>query len=318
VLPGLAKATQTKVDTVFNLFEKLTPVGRLAQLTTERVSLYQTRLRDGGRSEATISGYLAHLKAALRWAKRMNLLDEVPSIIRPKRAKKASAKGRDVTGEEFDRMINAVGAVVDADGVNADRVVVWKQLLQGLWHSGLRLGEALNLSWDSLHHLRIDMTGRYPALIIPAELEKGHKDRILPVTPGFAQLLTEVACVSESDFVFNPTHGTGKRASLDVCKRTIATIGEKAGVIVGRPPTKSGKAHKYASAHDLRRAFATRWAKRLMPQQLKELMRHESITTTLTHYAIRQADDIAALLWANQESGGLLNTSLNTAEKSSS
>ena len=37
---------------------------------------------------------------------------------------------------------------------------------------------------------------------------------------------------------------------------------------------------KTASAHDLRRAFGERWAARLMPAQLMELMRHETIETT--------------------------------------
>jgi len=32
--------------------------------------------------------------------------------------------------------------------------------------------------------------------------------------------------------------------------------------------------NKYASAHDLRRSFGTRWAKRVMPVVLQKLMRH--------------------------------------------
>jgi hypothetical protein len=34
---------------------------------------------------------------------------------------------------------------------------------------------------------------------------------------------------------------------------------------------------KYASAHDLRRAFGLRWSSRVMPAVLQQLMRHESI-----------------------------------------
>ncbi len=41
---------------------------------------------------------------------------------------------------------------------------------------------------------------------------------------------------------------------------------------------------KFASAHDLRRAFGERWAARVMPAVLKELMRQESIETTLRYY----------------------------------
>ena len=38
------------------------------------------------------------------------------------------------------------------------------------------------------------------------------------------------------------------------------------------------------AAHDLRRSFGTRWATRLTPIELKELMRHKSIETTLKYY----------------------------------
>jgi hypothetical protein len=55
---------------------------------------------------------------------------------------------------------------------------------------------------------------------------------------------------------------------------------------------------KYASAHDLRRAFGERWAARLMPAQLKELMRHESIETTLRFYVGTDAQRTADAAWA--------------------
>ena len=40
----------------------------------------------------------------------------------------------------------------------------------------------------------------------------------------------------------------------------------------------------YASAHDLRRSFGFRWAKRVMPLILQKLMRHADITTTMEFY----------------------------------
>jgi hypothetical protein len=58
---------------------------------------------------------------------------------------------------------------------------------------------------------------------------------------------------------------------------------------------------KYASAHDLRRAFGERWAARLMPAQLKELMRHESIETTLRFYVGTDAQRTAEAAWAAYE-----------------
>ena len=56
---------------------------------------------------------------------------------------------------------------------------------------------------------------------------------------------------------------------------------------------KGGK-KKFASAHDLRRAFGTRWAKIVPPGILKELMRHSSIETTMNFYVSITATDTLA------------------------
>src|SRR4029078_12828965 len=53
---------------------------------------------------------------------------------------------------------------------------------------------------------------------------------------------------------------------------------------------------KYASAHDLRRSFCPRWAKRIMPADLKVLARHSSINTTMRFYVTQNADDAGSRL----------------------
>ena len=58
----------------------------------------------------------------------------------------------------------------------------------------------------------------------------------------------------------------------------MSAIGRKANVVVDK------KRNKCSTAHDLRRSFGERWAARVMPQVLTELMRHESIETTLRYY----------------------------------
>jgi integrase len=54
---------------------------------------------------------------------------------------------------------------------------------------------------------------------------------------------------------------------------------------------------KYASAHDLRRSFGFRWSEHVMPAQLKELMGHESISTTMKYYVGRNAENTATALY---------------------
>ncbi len=92
---------------------------------------------------------------------------------------------------------------------------------------------------------------------------------------------------------------------------TIADIGELAGVVVDADP-RTGAPTKFASAHDLRRAFGYRWAKRVMPAVLQKLMRHASIQTTMQYYVDLEADDVADVLWAAAS-----NTFSNSDQKSS-
>ena len=93
-----------------------------------------------------------------------------------------------------------------------------------------------------------------------------------------------------------PPYVTRNRAS-----RILSAIGERAGIVVDRRKKRvKGQAVevvKYASAHDLRRAFGERWASRIMPKNLQELMRHESIETTMKYYVGRNAEATADLLW---------------------
>lgn len=69
---------------------------------------------------------------------------------------------------------------------------------------------------------------------------------------------------------------------------------------------------KYASAHDLRRSFGERWANRVMPHILQQLMRHEDIGTTMRYYIGRNAETTADALW-----DAVTNTSANTSQKTS-
>ena len=73
--------------------------------------------------------------------------------------------------------------------MNPAAVESWRHYLHGLWLSGLRLAESLNLYWDRPDRLCIELGGERPMLRIPAECEKGHRDRLLPITPDFAEFL---------------------------------------------------------------------------------------------------------------------------------
>lgn len=313
VVPGLASRTGEKISSVFDRFEAEIGPQRLWDVDEKRLSAFVTKLREGkpakpkpgaevppkeqraGQlSESTIAGHLAHLKAALNWAKSQKLLPLVPAFPRLKRAKMSKGakvmRGRPITTEEFERMLEQVEPVVGGAAASD-----WKFYLQGLWTSGLRLAESLELYWDRQDKLHPVLTGRYPMLRIPAELEKGHKERLLPMAPEFARLLEAVPEHDRTGPVFKLKRMDGKpgEISKDRASKIVTKIGARAKVRVD--------ACKTASAHDLRRAFGERWAAKLMPAQLMELMRHESFDTTLSYYVGRNAERTAAMLWAEDK-----------------
>jgi integrase len=343
VVPGLADRTADKIRTVLDALEKAFPrvaAGRLADLNAETLSRFQAVLRDGKRSESTIAGYLAHLRAALQWASDQGMIPAVPKMKRPKRAKRqgrgSKSKGRPITVEEFERMLAKVRqALVEhkhrrreierKSRQNAGRKVTkpktppapveispatvesWKHYLRGLWLSGLRLGESTNLYWDRQDRICVDLSGKHPRLAIPAELEKGGRDRLLPITPDFAEFLLATPEALRRGRVLRPLTPTGV-ATSEQAGRMVSIIGELALVVVHIHPTTGSV--KYASANDLRRSFGSRWARKVMPAVLQKFMRHESIETTMRYYVDLDADELAEHLWRQHdaETGTVLGT----------
>jgi integrase len=212
----------------------------------------------------------------------------------PKRAKGLTLmRGRPITTEEFERMLATVPIVRPHDAAP------WEHYLRGLWLSGLRLEESTALSWDEDSSIMVDLGGRRPRLRIYAEAEKGHQDRLLPITPDFAQFLLQTPECERTGLVFKlDGHFTRVPMTPPRIGREISEIGKEAKVVVRKSEGK------FASAHDLRPSFGTRWAPNVKPATLQLLMRHKSIETTLKYYVAQDADEIADELWRNFASNG--------------
>ncbi len=316
-VPGLAPKTALKIRTTFRAVETFIAPQYLAAVREEQIAELVAAMRKKGLSENTIKSTLSHLRASLFWAKRQKLLAAVPDFEMPTRTK--GARHRSITGEEFDRIIAAVPVVVESAPASAFRLVTkeqaidsWTFLLRGLWWSGLRLGEALNLTWDDDRRLRVKLSGRFPMLWIPAELQKNHKNETVPLAPEFVEHLRSVPETQRTGHVFHPLRLDGHNHEREGARsgrlkpnrvgKTIADFGETAKVIVNRG--EAGEPAEYASAHDCRRAFGFRWSERVMPAVLKVMMRHSSILTTMTYYAVGTAEATAATIWSSQRSEG--------------
>jgi hypothetical protein len=64
-------------------------------------------------------------------------------------------------------------------------------------------------------------------------------------------------------------------------------------------PTSALHEGVLAGAHDLRRVFSSRWARKAMPAILQRLARHAHISTTMCFYVFLTADQMVGDLWAN-------------------
>lgn len=307
-LSGKAENTRDKCDVVFDAVERVMNPRRVNDITSERVSwlaaeLRKDRLVDGikraGLAEDSIQTHMNHLRAALRWAERIGMIAKAPLFPKLHRAKGDSMKGRAPAGEEFERLLGAIPNALcqgkRATHVSLEHVPEWIRYLKGLWFGGWRLAESLELSWEPGSPLEVDLSGKYPVVLIAHEGQKSFKQEILPIAPEFADILLATPKKDRHGFVFNPIGRYGRRVNADSAMRWIARFGKAVNVKTWTSP-KSG-AVKFVSAHDLRRAFGLRWSSRVMPPVLQQMMRHSSIATTMKYYVGRDAQTASGVIW---------------------
>jgi integrase len=280
VLSVRRKATRQSYMGTITAYEQALNPRSAGNLTTAAVARFTAALRARSISEATVAGHLRNLKALFRWAQRQGYLRTLPQFEMPRGSSRM--KSRPITLEEFERMVAAVEQTPD---VPAARVEDWRLLLRGLWATGLRLGEALALRWEQTPGgAWLVLDGQRSVIAFDGAAQKSGRSELCPLAPEAVALLAPLR--RKSGWVFSA--GRDKyRVS-----RTISAIGRQAGVVTD-PERK-----RTATAHDLRRAFGTRWSRLVMPATLKALMRHASVETTMTYYVGQQAEAVSMELWA--------------------
>lgn len=284
-LPQLSKHTRIGYGTAFNHFERI--IGKptmVSAINASVVSQFKGALSKEGMEDSSIGTHLTHLRSALRWAASIGIIPVAPTIKIPKAGKRKLNRGRSLTQAEVDLMIKVTPEVV-GDEYAAE----WVRMLRGLRLCGLRLDEALRLSWDT-GAARVDLdSGRFPRILWFSEGHKARRDDVVPMTPDFAEFLRLTPKDQRKGRVFAPQLPT-RTVTTHYAGRVISAIGVKAKIVVNEKG-------KHASAHDLRRTFGTYWAMKVRPVTLKALMRHASIETTLKYYVDLSCDDVGSELW---------------------
>ena len=288
----------TQVTTIgqLNNFENVMAPRNLKQITFEWLERYRELRKARGIADATIQGDFRALKAALSWAKRKGFIAQLPNFPssgnkKGRRGSRKSRKGRGkpLSETQFAKMRKAARTLENTDGESLD----W--LLQVLWWSGLRLEEALKLTWDEWGEgIVVDLSDEYGILIFEyGDQKNGEDDDACTMAPQFQDLLETVPEDDREGYVVNVKLSGGKvcRHRPTVGKR-ISAAGEKAGIRVS--PVK------HASAHDLRRSFGLRWAMEVPSLVLKDMMRHATVQTTEQYYVSTNAQELGAMLRAKK------------------
>ena len=247
---------------------------KLEQVNGAWVARWEHWLRHRPLSEASVATYLAHLRAALRWAARQ----QPPLLARPPAIRVSAWKeprARAVQGEEFERLLMAAERVRPHDHQFAS---LW---ISALYYTGLRLGSLYALSWDESADVWLDTSRDYPLIRMRPRGSKSRQQRVTPPLPEFWPL---VEAFDRSGFVL-PWPVRRHRIARRTVQKVVTQIGKRAGVI-----TNPQTGHT-ATAHDLRRSYATALARRYGYGAAQLGAGHADIETTM-HYV--DAEQLAA------------------------
>lgn len=275
-----AKRTLSSYRTALNRFEDFVNPLTNRDINSANLVRFISECNQEEIAPKTISSYVTHLKVFFKWLIEDDLLEKMPKASVPRASK--NAKGRPLTVEEFERFLGAVPRLFP------DRVAEWRFDCHVLWYSGLRLEEAYELSWDDPVSMSIQGLDRMqPMLWVPENQDKGRAESVTPLTPDFVEYLRDETVPAERrGNVLNFAGNNGGRLTLTTISRKIGELGKLSQLTTGR--NHKGES-LFATAHDLRRSFATRWASEVEAPILQRLMRHKSIATTLKFYAFVNA-----------------------------
>lgn len=244
----------------------------LRSVTSSVLSTWAATMRSQGLREASIASNLRTVRSALSWAHKIGLITSTPAVVMPT---SATRRGRSVSIFEMARFVRSVRELEKNPVTGAAMV----RLCLGLWLSGLRLGEALKLSWDGSTDTRIDVDAKIPSFHFADQ--KNGKVESIPATPDFVRFLRRDP--DRTGLVFK----TGMVYSTIVSRLILA--GKNSGVKVSD--------RKWITAHDLRRTFGQRWSLRVHPMILKAMMRHSTIETTMKYYVSVDQQSMIDILW---------------------
>jgi integrase len=136
-------------------------------------------------------------------------------------------------------------------------------------------------------------------------MQKNDTEERIPLLPWFEDLLNQTPVEGRKGWVFEPIslqvrlgrRIQSQRLDAEWVGRIISRIGKAANVVVEPEDERTGRAAKFASAHDLRRSCGERLREAgVPPLVICSVMRHSSWETTRRHYAPGNTQNNAQVL----------------------
>lgn len=151
------------------------------------------------RALTTVNTMMGAVMAFVRYCHRHGWISQVPPIT--KLSVDDVMKGRPVTSEEFEKMLEVTPEVVGEKPSES-----WRFVLQIIWESAFRIGDVMNFSWDDerkIHPVWPQRQDLHPTLIIPSTQKNG-KTQEIPMLPGLQKLLDQVPEKERRGWIVNP------------------------------------------------------------------------------------------------------------------
>jgi integrase len=209
---------------------------------------YATHRRAAGRSDGTIWTELGHLRSALKWAERKNLIQRAPAIVRPERP---PPRDKRLTREQARKFL----AVCEQPHVKLFVILAIA--------TGARMGAILDLKWN-----RVDFDRREIRLDDPDRIRTNKRRALVPINDMAFRGLSEAREGATSPFVVE--WGGHKVGSV---KRALRGAGQRSGL-------------PWVTAHVFRHSSASWMAEEGIPMaEIAQFLGHSDSRLTERIYA---------------------------------
>jgi integrase len=155
--------------------------------------------RYDSRSPNSVNSTMGAVMAFVNFCHRRGWIPGVPSI--QKLDADDAMRGRPISDEEFQRMLDAAPEVVGADVAPS-----WQFTLKLIWESGFRIADVVDFCWHDQRHIRpiwSNSPAVHPTIGIPATQKNGRSQEI-PMLPGLRDLLETVPMPERNGWIANP------------------------------------------------------------------------------------------------------------------